>query len=368
MLDSFFASLASDVDGTSLCALGHVRGVSERAFAKARSHLDWNALHGLNARLLASADALVPRWRGRRVVAADASVLMPAVRACHRVRVASADQRLFALYLPGAELCLHARVHGAQVPERQMLFEALESLGSGDVVVLDRGYPASWLVAHLVERGIGFCMRCDKANGWVAMREFLQSHQDEAIVQLRAPSAQDAKDYECSGAAPWVRLVRCISSTGQVRVMATNLPAQDFPAAVFGDLYHQRWRIEEAFKRLKHRLKLECVSGLTQQALLVDVAAKVLADNLAALVCMAVQTNHQLQSEDRVCNRAYAAVVMQRWLPGVLVLMQGLQSLQERIAHAIGLLGKNLVRRVAGRSQPRPVRHVKPHPHMAYKG
>jgi ribosomal protein S2 len=100
----------------------------------------------------------------------------------------------------------------------------------------------------------------------------------------------------------------------------------------------------------------------------VDVAAKVLADNLAALVCMAVQTNHQLQSEARVCNRTYAAVVMQRWLPGVLVLMQGLQSLQERIAHAIGLLGKNLVRRVAGRSQPRPVRHVKPHPHMAYKG
>lgn len=44
-----------------------------------------------------------------------------------------------------------------------------------------------------------------------------------------------------------------------------------------------------------------------------DLAAKVLADNLAALVSMAVQTNHQLQPEDRVCNRAYAAaVVMQR--------------------------------------------------------
>ena len=36
--------------------------------------------------------------------------------------------------------------------------------------------------------------------------------------------------------------------------------------------------------------------------------------------------------------------------------------------HAVGLLGKNLVRRVATRSQPRPARHVKPHPHMAYKG
>lgn len=225
MLDSFFGSLGTDnVAGTGL---GHVRGVSDRAFAKARSHLDWNALHGLNARLLASVDAFVPRWRGRRVVAADASVLMPAVRTCHRVRVASADQRLFALYLPGAELCLHARAYGAQVPERQMLFEALDPLGPGDVLVLDRGYPASWLVAHLVERGIGFCMRCDKANGWVAMLEFLQSQQDEAIVQLKALGVQDAKDYECSGAAPPVRLVRCISSTGQ------------------------------------HRLQLECVSGLT---------------------------------------------------------------------------------------------------------
>lgn len=309
MLDSFFGSLAGDGDGT---ALGHVRGVSDRAFAKARSHLDWNALHDLNARVLAGADAWVPRWHGRRVVAADASVLMPALRACHQVRVASADQRLFALYLPGAELCLHAQMYGAQVPERQMLFEALEQLGPSDVLVLDRGYPASWLVAHLLERGIGFCMRCDKANGWVSMQAFLQSRQDEAVVQLRAPSVHDAKDYECSGAPPWVRLVRCISSTGQLRVMATNLPAQDFPASVFGDLYHQRWRIEGAFKRLKHRLKLECVSGLTQQALLVDVAAKVLADNLTALVCMAAQAAHQLQPEERVCNRAYAAVVLQR--------------------------------------------------------
>ena len=354
-LDSFYGSL----DKTGL-----VRCVSDRAFAKARSHLDWNALHSLNTRLVAGADAWVPRWRGRRVVAGDASVLMPALRACHRVRVASQDQRLFALYLPGAELCLHARVYSAQVPERQMLFEALDQLGPQDVLVLDRGYPAAWLVAHLSERGIGFCMRCDKANGWVAMQEFLRSNQGEAIVRLKAPCAQDAKDYECSGGAPLVRLVRCVSSTGQVRVMATNLAAEEFPASVFGDLYHQRWRIEEAFKRLKHRLKLECVSGLSQHAVLVDVAAKVLADNLAALVCLAAQTAHAL-GDERVCNRTYAATVMQRWLARALLAMECLADL---IARAIALLGKNLVRRVAGRSQPRPNRHVKPHPYMAYKG
>ncbi|MEO6278205.1 nuclear transport factor 2 family protein [Roseateles sp.] len=42
-----------------------------------------------------------------------------------------------------------------------------------------------------------------------------------------------------------------------------------------------------AIHRLKHRMKLESVSGLLQQALLIDVAAKVLADNLASLLCAA---------------------------------------------------------------------------------
>ena len=84
----------------------------------------------------------------------------------------------------------------------------------------------------------------------------------------------------CNGppGPPGVRRVRQTSPNGQVRVLATNLDSAGFPAALFGDLHHlhhPRWRIKEAFKRQKHRLKLESVSGLSQQALIIDVAAKV---------------------------------------------------------------------------------------------
>ena len=48
--------------------------------------------------------------------------------------------------------------------------------------------------------------------------------------------------------APEVRLVRQTAPNGQVRLLATNLDAKAFPAALFGDLDRQRWRIEEAFK------------------------------------------------------------------------------------------------------------------------
>ena len=167
MLDGFFASVC-DVPGFE-------RGVSDRAFAKARERLHLPALQSLNDWLIRRADGagLIEKWQGFRVVAADASVLKPAIRACLRVRsAAEADQRLFALYLPGSELTLHASVHSAQVGERSMLMESLGSLGPDDVLVLDRGYPAAWLVALLNARGIRFVVRCDSAGGWSATKEF----------------------------------------------------------------------------------------------------------------------------------------------------------------------------------------------------
>jgi len=359
MLDGFFASVC----GTE-CPQ---RGVSDRAFAKARDRLHMPALTSLNDLVIRRADeaGLIQRWYGLRVVAGDASVLMPAVRACLLDRSsAGADQRLFALYLPGVELTLHASVHSPLVGERNMLMEALDVLGPDDVLVLDRGYPAVWLVALLNARGIRFVIRCDNDSGWSATKAFLRSGADEAWVTLKAPSADDVADWGCPAEAPRVRLVRQTSPNGKLRVLVTNLDSQDYPCHAFAELYHQRWRIEEAFKRLKLRMKLEAVSGLSQQSLIIDVAAKVLADNITSLMCTAAAEQANLASRSRKCNRSYAASFMQRVLPRMLLFIGDVCA---AIADAIVMLGANTQRVVLGRSQPRPPRHVKPHPSCSYK-
>jgi Transposase DDE domain len=360
LLDGFFAT----VRGTST----PTREVSDRAFAKARDQLHQPALASLNEMVVRRADeaGLIGRWCGLRVVAGDASLLMPAVRPCLISRsAADRDQRLFALFLPGAELTLHASVHSAQVAERAMLVEALGVLGPDDVLVLDRGYPAAWLVALLNDRGIRFVMRCDNASGWAATKAFMRSGAVQANVTLNAPSAGEVHDWGCPPGAPALRLVRQIAPNGQVRVLATNLDSQAVPAALFADLYHQRWRIEEAFKRLKHRLHLEAVSGLSQQALIIDVAAKVLADNITSLMCLAASLKADLPTRSRMCNRSYAAALMQRVLPR-LVLAIG--DLLAEILYAVELLARTSQRFINARHQPRPPRHIKPHPSCAYKG
>ena len=359
-LDSFFASLCD-------CAQPH-RGVSDRAFARARDQLYMPSLVSLNDLLVRRADeaGLVARWRGLRVVAADGSVLMPAVRACHLQRcAASDDQRLFAMFLPGAELTLHASVYSRLESERAMLVEALDLLGCDDVLVLDRGYPAAWLVALLIQRGIRFCIRCDHSSGgWSAVRRFIRSSADEAWVTLSTPSAAEDEAWLCGAVAPRVRLVRQLSPGGAVRVLLTNLDSQAFPCEAFAELYHQRWRIEEAFKRIKHRLLIESVSGLSQQALIVDVAAKILADNLASLLCAAASQHQDLPSRSRRCNRSYAAALLQRTLPRLLLIIgDWLASLLDTLDQ----LGANTQRLVPGRSRPRPSSPIKPHPSMSYK-
>lgn len=142
------------------------------------------------------------------------------------------------------------------------------------------------------------------------------------------------------------------------------MPPDQVPTAAFTELYHQRWRIEEALKRLKHVQYLESVSGLSQQALIIDVAAKVLADNIASLMCLTAENIHDMHARNRYCNRCYAARILTRVLPAVLLMIG---DVLHCITDVLANLARNTCRYSPGRSSPRPCHHVKPHPSLAYK-
>jgi hypothetical protein len=353
-LNAFFAHLANQAD--------LVRLVSAQAFSKARQQFSHLAFTKLNDRLmdLVEHEVPTPRWHGLRVVAADASkmrlFLQDATRRCVQEAIA------FALYLPGLEMTLAGKLYAPTVGERQMLFEHLEGLGASDLLVLDQGYPARWLIALLAQLGIPFCMRVDE-TGFTEVKAFLRSGEMERTVQVRPPSRPDCTDYECARTATSVRLVRVVTPKGRVHVVMTSLlDSLTYPATDFAALYHSRWRIEEAFKRLKHRLALENTSGLSWLAAQQDFGAKLLADNLDAL---AVQTATRLADLpcDYKINRTYAFAHLKRCLPRwLLIAVPTLESFLD-VANE---LARNLIRFKPGAAKPRPVHH-KPHRKHAFK-
>lgn len=357
-LDEFFAHLQQQAQ--------LLHQVSERAFRRARSKVSAEAIPALNQWLIdrAEADGLIPRWRGLRLVAADASTLHFGVRASQVPHAARADQIAFGLFLPGAEMMLAASLHSIHEHERQMLVEHLDHLSCRDLLLMDRGYPCRWLPALLIQRGIGFCMRIDRSGPTApaCVRDFLRSGREDAIVTLPAPDHRDAADYECPATPQTVRLIRHRASTGSVRVLMTNLlDTQRFPAVDFGDLYHQRWRIEEAFKRLKHRLNLEHVSGLSQLAVMQDFAAKIVCDNLHALATQAAHHAAQLLPRQRI-NRTFACSVLKPLLPALLLGSANATLLLS----ALYLIARKTFLHRPGQSKPRG-RWIKPRKSMTQK-
>ncbi len=355
-LDAFFALLSRR---TRLS-----RVVTASAFSKARSHLRANVFDPLNDELLRLVDEHLPeapRWQGLRVLAGDASkVRLTLLDGEGRRGIREAT--LFGLFRPGTELFDSLILHSPQVGERQMLFERLDRLGAEDMLVLDRGYPGAWLVAALLQRSVAFCMRCDSSSTFTAITQFMRSGLDEALASLPPPNRRDALDYECPRQASTVRLIRQVTPAGKVRVLMTSLlDAERYPATAFADLYHQRWRIEEAFKRVKHRLNLEHTSGLTWLAACQDTGAKMICDNLNALAAYLATERHLAPDSPWRINRAIAFSHLHRLLPRVLA---GVVSMSSRKgAPLFAEIAANLQKFIPNRCRPRP---VQPKPRRAH--
>ena len=355
-LDSLFAQLAD--------TRVRQRGASRQAFAKMRRGFSAGLLDALNQRLLAAAQPWIDahRWHGLRVVAADGSRLRVSTRAGAEL---AADHYAFALYLPGAELTLHAALHAADGCERQMLFEALDATATDDLLVLDRGLIGNTLAAAIRQRRRHFCMRVD-ASGYACVRRFLRSGKPEAIVRLDPPCRADRLACELEEVPTTVRLIRDTTPAGTVRVLMTSLlDRQRYPAATFGALYHRRWRIEEAFKRIKHRVRLEAATGLTHLAFQQDFAAKIVANNLHTLLAAAHDT--ATVEPDVIAtslpNRTYAFGALKPILAGCLL---GLRHCLRELHAALDAIVRTRCRIHPGRSYPRPPR-TKPHVYGAYR-
>ena len=360
-LDNFFASLANRADLKRI--------VTAQAFAKARVKITDKALPHLNDHFLHLAEQAFkfPTWYDFRIVAADATVL----RLTQQFITAKGKKAVrhilevigFALYLPGIEMTLVATLYLPTVGEREMLMDHLDKLRSNDLLVLDRGYPAGWLIAALLQRGDHFCMRADGLNFGV-IQNFRRSGLAEQVVTLPAPSEKSAQPYGIVCMPSTVRLVRQVFGS-QIRVLITSLlDLEKYPAVAFSALYHSRWRIEEAFKRLKHRLSLEHTSGLTWLAAQQDFSAKILCDNINAFAAYAAADT--LDAEVRchyIINRADTFVQIKRTLGRWLIL--GLDALAN-IDSVFSELIRNLVRVKPNRSFPRIFKQ-KPHKSHAYK-
>ncbi len=369
LLDEFFHALTGTL----------ARHVTKSAFSQARQKLKASVFEALNERLLAwlAQHQPDPRWRGLRLIAADGTTLRlppwPDNQQEFGVQVDSAGRpyvlaRAVGLFATASRVMRRARLAPYSSDERSLLLELLPSLHADELLLLDRGFPARWLLAYLQQQGIPFLARLDR-TGWPAVTAFLRSGQDQCLLDLPLSAATrrqaQARGLRLTGASLRLRLIRVLLSTGQWEVLATSLLDEAaYPAIAFGELYRNRWGIEEAFKVLKERLHVEQFSGELPESIRQDFHAKLLTANIAAVLTGAAHAS--LPEDLAQCSRPNLTYALHQ-----LRLRLGLWLLKrlapEQVLACLALFAQTREWYRPGRTAPRPSSPCKPKPRRAYK-
>lgn len=302
-LDSFFQMLHK----TST----PIRKITKSAFTQARSKLDYHAFQELNAHVIQYFESHFPlrTWHGFRLLAIDSTMVtlpknedtiehfdqMPTYTH-HNKPQARASQ----LYDLLNRLTLHASIAPHNRDERTLALEHGPYLSRDDLVLLDRGYPAFWIFAWLLSESTHFCARVSRQS-WASVKTFYQSGRTEQVITIQptASSRQLCLQYGLPLTPIDVRLIRVPTDDGEDQVLMTSLLDSDsFPASLFGDLYHQRWGIEENYKQMKSRIEIENFTGKTVHSIYQDFYARIFSMNLTALLVHAAQDLVDQEKED----------------------------------------------------------------------
>jgi hypothetical protein len=199
------------------------------------------------------------------------------------------------------EVTLDAIISPKDVGERALAALHFALLKAGDLVLLDRGYPAFWLFALILHRQAHFCARMP-LGVWKIVDRFVVTGLPEQIVTLH-PSYESSKECHSRGlsTAPiTVRLIRVELDSGEVEVLVTSLlDTVAYPVTVFKDLYHQRWPVEESYKVMKCRIEVENFSGKSVVAVYQDFHAKVFTMNLTAILAHPAQKVVEQESQEK---------------------------------------------------------------------
>lgn len=345
---------------------------SASAYSQARYKLKHTAFVELNRQAVVGAaygDGEYRRHWGFRVLAVDGSkVALPdtaAVRAAFGTIAytggkggETAGERPWALasvlYDVLNRVALDATLGEARAYEVDLAVGHLAHTRAGDLLLMDRNYPAYRMLAECANAGREFAVRCSAAS-FKQARRMLKGEGPDSQMAILTPCDGQKADIRALGLpmSVKVRFVRVLLPTGEFEVLATSLLDEaKYPAAGFLELYGLRWGVEGFYGILKTRLGLENFTGTGAEAVRQDFHATVYLTGLESILTAGAQAAldaREVRHPQQV-NRAVSFNAIKNEALGLL--MGGMEAgpLLERLT-ALFLQNPTLVRK--GRNPPR---------------
>lgn len=171
------------------------------------------------------------------------------------------------------EIMIAAKITRCKYGERKAAMELLDELirnvVKNDLILFDRGYPATALIIKLENAGIKYVMRT--STGFLKVVK--EAKEPDQVIEIPDGNKGSLK----------IRVVKFMLDSGVEETLVTNLFDQEFSIQELKELYFKRWGIETKYNELKNRLQLENFTGDTPIAVEQDFYASMYLCNMISL-------------------------------------------------------------------------------------
>lgn len=303
---SSYASVLTSLAQDSCRALGVAAVSAKSSLSVARKKVSVDifrqVLHQLVDHLGATLPGTLGHHKDRRFFAVDAtSLVCPRSRSTMRdLDAPRSNQWLFAHYPRALVVVAYDVVRRLPLEwvllkkgtgERAAAKPLLSRLRRGDVTIMDRGYPARWLLALFVNHGVDVVMRMTaaKAGAWPEVKKFITSGAKTAVIACALDDGRSIMVRLIRRPALRGRPMRHQKKRDTMVILTTLLPKHGFEAADIIDLYGKRWGIETLFREMKEAFGIERFHARSTAGIQQEIATVLMWIALTSAIHAAVQ-------------------------------------------------------------------------------
>ncbi len=290
-----------------------IKQVSGSAFTQARYKIQPAFFQELNQLVVDhSLNGRRKRWKGYTLVGGDGSSLqLPSSQeiAAHfgthsskKTGVCNYLARTFLFYDLLNDIVLQADLSPMSVGEKSMLAAGIDKLAWNDLLILDRGFGDFTTLQRLI--GQPFCIRMSVKQSNFARRVMADKRTD--FVCQWNPSQKEASNTRKHGMDPIsmkVRVTKVELSSGETELLVSNLFEEKITARDLAGLYHKRWGVEEGYKNLKAKMKIEQFAAKKSQGIYQEFYAHIFMMNMVA--ALKNQADKAIQQQTHHCRHDY---------------------------------------------------------------
>ena len=272
----------------------------------ARARLPVGVLQALAARAIRQTQEAASRWRGFRLLALDGTtVSMPRAAVlfeyfgAHRARTTTVRYplaRFCTLLAVGASTIVDYRFGPFTTTEAAMAKAMLSSVGPGDLMLADRYFAGSPMLARLLARGAEFLARKNARLLVGRLPVVRRLGRDDFITDLPMNKPARRQDPTLPETVR-VRVFRATWTTPAGEILSewfvtSLLDAKRFKRRTLAKLYHERWRIETSYLEFKQTFHADVLRSKTVANVEKEFAAHVLAYQLVRGLIVAAAAKH----------------------------------------------------------------------------